>query len=134
MKSPTEMRYLLDSTLLIDHANREPAALAMLRRLFEEGHDLYTCDVVTCETLSFGGADSSDLRHIESLLDALEFVALGPSAARWAGSSRRARHRAGGKRAVGDALIAGLAIELGAVVVTRNVRDFTRQGVETLTY
>jgi predicted nucleic acid-binding protein len=128
------MRYLLDSTLLIDHANRDPAALAMLRRLFEEGHELYTCDVVTCEALSFGGGDSSDLRHIESLLDALEFVALGPTAARWAGSSRRARHRAGGKRAVGDALIAGLAAGLEATVVTRNVRDFAQQGIQTLEY
>jgi predicted nucleic acid-binding protein len=128
------MRYLLDSTLLIDHANRDPAALAMLRRLFEEGHELYTCDVVTCEALSFGDGDSSDLRHIESLLDALEFVALGPTAARWAGSSRRARHRAGGKRAVGDALIAGLAAGLEATVVTRNVRDFAQQGIQTLEY
>lgn len=128
------MRYLLDSTLLIDHANRDPAALATLRRLFEEGHELYTCDVVTCEALSFGGGDPGDLRHIESLLDALEFVALGPNAARWAGASRRARHRARGKRAVGDALIAGLAAELEAVVVTRNVRDFVQQGIQTLDY
>jgi predicted nucleic acid-binding protein len=126
------MRYLLDSTLLIDHANRDPAALGMLRSLFEEGHELYTCDVVTCEALSFG--DSGDLHHLESLLDALEYVALSPPAARWAGASRRARHRTGGKRAVGDALIAGLAVELEAVVVTRNVRDFDQQGVRTLEY
>lgn len=126
------MRYLLDSTLLIDHANGDQAALDMLRSLFEDGHDLYTCDVVTCEALSLG--DSGDVRKVESLLDALEYVAMSPSAARWAGASRRSRHRAGGKRAVGDALIAGLAVELEAVVVTRNVRDFAQQGVETLAY
>lgn len=126
------MRCLLDSTLLIDHANRDPAAFAMLRRLFEEGHELYTCDVVTCEALSLGEAD--DVRHIESLLDALEYVSTSPSVARRAGASRRARHRAGGKRAVGDALIAAVAADLGAVVVTRNVRDFAREGLETLAY
>jgi predicted nucleic acid-binding protein len=126
------MRYLLDSTLLIDHTNGDPAALRMLMRLFEGGHDLYACDVVTCEALSFGG--TGDLRPVETLLDSLEYVATSPSAARWAGASRRSRHRAGGKRAVGDALIAGLAVELEAVVVTRNVRDFAQQGVETLTY
>lgn len=93
-----------------------------------------TCDVVTCEALSFGGGHSSELRHIESLLDALEFVALTPTAARWAGASRRARHRAGGKLSVGDALIAGLAAELEAAVVTRNVRDFAQQGIQTLDY
>lgn len=126
------MRYLLDSTLLIDHANRDPAALAMLRGLFEDGHELYTCDVVTCETLSFG--DPTDLRYVEALLDALEYVATSPAAARQAGASRRARHRTGGKRAVGDALIAGIAVELGAVVVTRNGRDFDREGVQVLGY
>lgn len=126
------MRYLLDSTLLIDHGNRDPAAIETLRRLFEEGHELYTCDVVTCETLSFGGSD--DLRHLERLLDALEYVSTSPNAARWAGASRRSRHRAGGKRAVGDALIAGVATDLDAVVVTRNTTDFERQGVRILSY
>jgi predicted nucleic acid-binding protein len=126
------VRYLLDSTLVIDHGNADPAAIDLLKRLVEEGHDLYTCDVVTCESLSFGG--TSDLRQLEAILDALEYVATSPTATRWAGASRRAHHRAGGKRAVGDALIAGVAAELDAVVVTRNQRDFERQGVRTLTY
>ena len=126
------MRYLLDSTLLIDHGNDDPVAARLLERLYEEGHELFTCDVVTCETLSFG--EDSDLRHLEALLQALEYVATSPAAARWAGASRRARHGAGGKRAFGDALIAGIAAELGATVVTRNPRDFERQGVRTLSY
>jgi predicted nucleic acid-binding protein len=104
----------------------------MLRQLVESGHELFTCDVVTCETLSFG--DETNLDHLISLLDALEYVSTSPAAARWAGASRRARHRAGGKRAVGDALIAGVAQELGAVVVTRNIADFARQGAEVLPY
>ena len=126
------MRYLLDSTLLIDHGNLDQAAIDVVRNLFEEGHELFTCDVVTCETLSFGGP--SDLRQLESLLDALEYVSTSPAAARWAGAQRRARHRAGGKRAVADALICGVAAELDATVVTRNVSDFGRQGVRVLTY
>ncbi len=125
-------RYLLDSTLLIDHANVDPAAQAMLRRLFEEGHELYTCDAVTAEVLSFDAPD--DLHHLEVLLDSLEYVATTPTAARWAASSRRERRRAGGSRALGDALIAAVARDLAATVVTRNVADFARQGVETLDY
>lgn len=125
------MRYLLDSTLLIDHGNNDPAALELLERLVADGHDLYTCDVVSCETLSL---ERDDLSHLEALLDALEYVSTSPSAARWAGASRRTRHAAGRKRAVGDALIAGVAAELGAIVVTRNARDFTSQGIETLGY
>ena len=126
------MRYLLDSTLLIDHASGDPVATQTLARLVEDGHDLYTCDVVTCESLSRG--EPEDLRHIETLLAALEYVATTPSAARWAGESRRHRHAAGSKRSLGDALIAGIATDLGATVVTRNRAVFARQGVPVLEY
>ena len=126
------MRYLLDSTVLIDHANRDVAAMRLMRGLIENGHDLYTCDVVTCEALSKGEPD--EIKHLETLLDALEYVSTSPLAARAAGSSRRTRYASGGKRALGDALIAAVAIELRAVVVTRNSRDFERQGVSTLSY
>jgi len=126
------MRYLLDSTLPIDHANRDEAAGKLLERLHSEPHELYTCDVVTCETLSQG--DAGHLRHLRALLDALEYVATSPNAARWAAASRLRRHRAGGKLGLGDSLIAGVAAELGATVITRNRPDFERQGVEVLSY
>jgi predicted nucleic acid-binding protein len=126
------VRYLLDSTLLIDHANADPGAAEVLRRLFGAGHDLYTCDVVTAETLSRGEHD--ELRHLATLLDALDYVATTPTAARWAASSRRQRHLAGGRRALADALIAGVAADLGATIVTRNRPDFERQGAAVLTY
>lgn len=126
------MRYLLDSTLLIDHANGDRQANTLLQRLFEEGHDLLTCDVVTCEVLSLG--TDADRAHLRTLLDALEFVATSPEAARWAGKSRRQRHGAGGRRALADALIAGVAHVAEATVVTRNRPDFARQGIPVLTY
>jgi predicted nucleic acid-binding protein len=126
------MRYLLDSTLLIDHANRDAPAGELLRRLHSEPHELYTCDVVSCETLSQGDADH--LRRLRTLLDALEYAATSPKAARWAANSRLARHRAGGRLGLGDSLIAGVAAELGATVVTRNRPDFERQGIEVLDY
>lgn len=126
------MLYLLDSTLLIDHANGDQPATALLMRLFEEGHGLLTCDVVTCETLSLG--DDDQRRHLRTLLDSLEYVSTSPDAARWAAESRRQRHLAGGRRALADALIAGVAHMLQAVVVTRNRPDFERQGIPTLAY
>ena len=126
------MRYLLDSTVIIDHVAGDLGAIGVVRRLFEGRNELYTCDVVTCETLS-RGADE-EIRRRRVLLDALEYVSTSPAAARWAGDSRRRRHGAGGKRALGDALIAGVAVNLGAVVVTRNRPDFARQGVEVLEY
>jgi predicted nucleic acid-binding protein len=126
------MRCLLDSTLLIDHANGDAGASAILQRLFEEGQELYTCDVVTCEALSKG--DAHQLATMRTLLDALEYVATSPDAARWAGESRRLRHEAGRRRALGDALIGGAASSIGATIVTRNGADFELQGIPTMTY
>lgn len=94
--------------------------------------ELYVCDVVVCEALA-GGAEEQH-SALATLLNVLEYVATDPAAARWAGESRRRAHQAGAKRGIGDALIAGVAWRLGATVVTRNVRDFDRQGVPVLTY
>lgn len=125
------MRYLLDTTLLIDHANGLPAAVQMVESLFEEPNDLYTCDVVTAEALS-GGTDEQR-RVIRSMLDVLEYVSTSPDAARSAGESRRLRG-ADGRRGIGDALIAAVAHQLDAVIVTRNPRDFEQQGVPVRLY
>ena len=48
------MPYLLDTTLLIDHAAARPAAVALVRRLFEETGELFTCDAVVAEACSRG--------------------------------------------------------------------------------
>lgn len=126
------MRYLLDSTILIDHGSNDAEAVALLDRLFGDGHELFTCDVVTCETLSLG--DEPHLASIRTLLNALDYVATSPAAARRAGASRLDQHRAGRKLGLGDALIAGIAGDLGATVVTRHRPDLERQGVAVLTY
>jgi predicted nucleic acid-binding protein len=126
------VRYLLDTTLIADHANGFPPAVALLGRLYADGADLFTCDVVTCEALS-GGTDEH-LHAVARLLEPLEYIATSPEAARWAAASRLRRHRAGGKLGLGDSLIAGVAAEIDATVVTRNRPDFERQGIPVLTY
>ncbi len=126
------MRYLLDTTLLIDHTNGYPPAMAILASLFEEGGELFVCDVVVCESLS-GGTDEH-LQTVGRLVEALEYVATTPEAARWAAASRLRRHRQGGKLGLADALIAGVAASLDATIVTRNRPDFERQGAAVLAY
>ena len=125
------MRYLLDSTLLIDHVRGLPEAVDTVRQMFSEPNDLYICDVVVTEVLSRGTDDEIDV--MRGLIDALEYVATDPAAARWAGESRRLAGRTS-PRTVSDALIAGVAFGNDATVVTRNPRDFVRQGVRVLAY
>ena len=126
------MRYLLDTTLLIDHANGHPAATALLRRLYEEGGELFTCDVVVCEALSGGTDEQRDV--IGRLLRPLDYVATDPDTARVAGAARLERRQQGGRLGLGDALIASVARGLDATIVTRNRPDFARQGASVLEY
>ena len=126
------MRYLLDTTLLIDHANGHEPATSLLGRLYDQGAQLFTCDVVVCEALS-GGTDAQ--RAILSrLIEPLEYVATDPATARAAGEARRLRRDAGARLALGDALIAAVAGSLGATIVTRNRPDFEGQGASVLEY
>ena len=53
------MQFLIDTTLLIDHANGRPSALALVRELFSEPNDLLVCDAVVAEALGMpAGAPS----------------------------------------------------------------------------
>jgi predicted nucleic acid-binding protein len=126
------VRYLLDTTLLIDHANGYPPATTLLERLYEQGAELLTCEVVVCEALSGGTDDQRAI--IGRLVEPLEYVATDPAAARAAGEARRRRREAGGRLGLGDALIAAVAGGLGATIVTRNRPDFAPQGAPILTY
>ena len=122
---------LLDTTLLIDYSINLPGAVATVRRLFAEADDLLVCDAVVAEALSKG--TEGERRIIGNLIDAVEYVAADPAAAKWAGEARRLRG-ATGPRTLGDALIAAVAWSFGATVVTRNPDDFVRMGVSVLAY
>ena len=126
------MRSLLDTTLIVDHVNGHAPAMELLHRLWEEGAELVTCDVVVCEALSCG--DDEQRQVISRLLQVLDYVSTDPGAARAAGASRLERHRSGGKLGLGDALIAAVARGLDATIVTRNRPDFARQGASVLAY
>ena len=125
------MRYLLDTTVLIDHTRGRPGVAELVGRLFSEPNDLLVCDAVVVEALSRGSDE--EVRTIGGLIDALEYVATHPEAARWAGASRR-RLRHTSPRRLGDSIIAGVAWFQDAVVVTRNPGDFDLQGVRVLAY
>jgi predicted nucleic acid-binding protein len=125
------MRYILDTTLLIDHSKGRPGVEDLVASLFAESSDLCVCDVVVAEALS--GGDAIQRATIESLIRALEYVSTPPDAAVWAADSRRQR-KASGPRSLADAIIAGVAWFNDATVVTRNPRDFEIQGVRVLGY
>jgi predicted nucleic acid-binding protein len=125
--------YVLDATVIIDYCIGYKPGEEVVDMLFAQPQELYVCDMVTCEALSKGKPE--DLRLARSLLQALEYVALAPDDAAWAGDRRRERIEAGQRKpSTTDALIAALAHSLGATVVTRNANDFAAFNVPVLGY
>jgi predicted nucleic acid-binding protein len=124
-------RYLLDTTVLIDHSLGLFGATTLIERLLGETGDLFTCDVVVTEALSKGTDEQRAL--IDNVINVLEYVSTTPDAARWAAAARRQRSRHPSHR-LADAIVAGVAWSLDAVIVTRNPKDFEAQGVGVLAY
>lgn len=115
------MRYLLDTTLLIDHLRGERAAVARFVRLFEDGDEPFVNEVIVCE-LAMGSRTDPD-PALAALLEPLEFVQPGPDAAQLAGRWRTEARARGRTLSLADALIAAAAQSIGATILTRNVRD-----------
>jgi predicted nucleic acid-binding protein len=126
------MRYLLDTTFLVDVLRRLPAALDRLDRLHDDGDEPIVSSVITAELWS-GRRPGTDTT-IEAALRYLEYVHAGPRTARRAGEWRAAARESGRTLTTADALIAATAFDVGAAVLTRNVRDLALTPVRIETY
>jgi predicted nucleic acid-binding protein len=116
------MRIMLDSAFVIDHLRGEPSAVERFRRMFEDGDDPLTNEIVVCEVRA--GLRVSDLPRLAAFLDPIEFVQPGSDTALQAGAWRADVRSRGRTLSLADALIASAAVANDAVVLTRNVRDF----------
>jgi predicted nucleic acid-binding protein len=116
------MRYLIDTTFVIDHLRGAPAARDWIARAAEVGDQLFVNEAVVAE--AWAGAHSDGDPDLEVFLRFLEFIQPGPDIARAAGRWRANARSRGWTLSMTDALIAAAAHSLDAVVLTRNLRDF----------
>jgi predicted nucleic acid-binding protein len=126
------VRYLLDTTFVIDHLRGEPGAVARFAQIVENGDEPYVCDVVACE--AWTGAHEDTDPDLVGLLRFVEFVQAGPDQARHAGRWRADARRRGWTLSAPDALIAATAHALDAALLTRNLRDFALTPVTVEAY
>ena len=131
-RSDRAVRYLLDSTFVIDHLRGLPEAVDRHRHLFESGDTVFLNDIVVCEVRA--GTTTGDLPELRAFFEPLEFIQPGPDAALLAGAWRDRARRSGHHLSLADALVAAAAQAVHAAVLTRNARDFSLTPVRVEVY
>ncbi len=121
------MIFLLDTNIISD-LMRHPQGQAAQRLTTVREHDVLTSIVVACE-ISFGLARKPSPRFVRAwaeLREILPIAGLTDDVLTSYGEARRALEAAGTPIGPHDTLIAAHALSMGAVVVTDNVREFSR--------
>lgn len=120
-------RYLLDTNILSDLAKRPDGPV--MQRIAQLGAGaIATSLVVACE-IRFGLAKSGSTRlagNVTQVLDCIEIIPLEHPVDEHYANIRNALERAGTPIGPNDLLIAAHARSLGMVLVTDNVREFSR--------
>lgn len=114
--------HLLDSDAVIDHLKGIQSTIALLQNLPSQGHLLCSCDIVVAEV--YAGLPPAARAAAQRFLSSLEFLPTSEAAAQRAGIWRYDLARRGVTLLATDTLIAAVALEHGASVVTGNVKDY----------
>jgi predicted nucleic acid-binding protein len=108
------LKYLLDSTVVIDAANRVPGALDFLME-----HYAVACISPVTRAEVLAGANAVNLNSLKDLLSDFRYLDLDVPSVDLAAALRR-EHR----WKLPDAFQAGLALRHDLKLVTRNTKDF----------
>ena len=119
---------LVDTTFLIDVTMSESKAVAKAKELSEASVPLLVGTPSIFELYVGAGLSlksSEEKRKVEEALESLTQLPLEQKSARRAGMINAQKSREGGKIEPEDAMIAGIAVENGEAVLTRNIKDFS---------
>lgn len=113
---------VIDTTVAIDHLRGRDEATDLLDRLLESEADLLSSEAVRYELLA--GARKGEMKALDKLFSAIEWVPVGREVASAAGALAR-RHRSA-YSGIGplDYMIAATALLLEAELLTTNVKHF----------
>jgi predicted nucleic acid-binding protein len=121
--------HLLDTDILIDFLRGRGEARTFLGR-YEAAAEPPVISVVSVAEL-WAGMRQGEERATDALLSALRKIPLSEEIALAAGNMLRTYRRSHGTE-LGDALIASTAVELGATLITRNVKHYPMPAVTVL--
>jgi predicted nucleic acid-binding protein len=121
------VRYVLDSTVLIDYLRGRPV-VGRVSDLLDRGDELATTAVNVEEIVR--GMHSGETTAVEALVAGLIVLPISLRAAWQAGTWRREHAERGVTLWQADCLIAATAAVEGAALVTGNPKDFPMTGIE----
>lgn len=116
------MKFLLDTTVLIDTLRSRNNRRALLTELVMQGHKLSTSAVNIAEV--YAGMRPGEEKGTEAFLNSLHCVPLTGGVARLAGSLKSRYARQGKTLDLPDMMIAATALEHGLTLMTDNRKDF----------
>lgn len=117
------MSVIADSDVLIDFLRGKGEA-NRVAELLDSGHLLTT--VISAFELWAGAKTQRQIDAVEGLMQAMSVLPLTSACARRAAHIRRNLDKAGQTVAMADCLIAGISIENGSSLFTRNRKHFER--------
>ena len=124
------MRYMLDTNILVYVLNARPRHEAVLARFDSENPEDLVVSSITLAELRYGIEKSrrreSNRRALHRVLRALNVLAFDANAAQVYGLVRTALETAGKPIGPLDTLIAAHALALDLILVTSNLREFSR--------
>lgn len=115
-------RYLIDSDGVIEYLKGFQPTIDFVQRLNGRGDIPCTCDIVMGEV--YAGVHPRDEAVADALFSVFAYLPASPVAARQAGRWKYSYARQGQTLKITDCLIAALAHEHDAQLVTRNLRDY----------
>jgi hypothetical protein len=117
-----KMRFLLDTSVLIDVLRAKKQRRELLAELTQAGHTLATTMLNVAEIYS--GMRPAEEASTEAFLSGLHCYGLSPPSARLAGKLKYAWSQKGRTLALADTIIAAIALEKRCQVLTDNRKDF----------
>lgn len=124
------MKYLLDTDTLIDYMADRGDARERIDAMIEAGDDVALCAVTIAEI--YTGLTDKKRATWDSWLQALSYWQISFNVAVQAGIYRKTASESGRTLSVSDSLLAALAHERGATLVTSNIKDYPMKDVRVL--
>jgi tRNA(fMet)-specific endonuclease VapC len=125
-------KYLLDTTILIEHLRGKKPAVNFITEAVRHGHRLAVCCINVAELYS--GLSPEQAARAEKLINALDYYEATADSARQAGVYRYEFARQGISLSVSDTLVSAIAKGNDAIVVTANVRDYPMKDIQVQQY